>query len=57
MPIFVELFSFIETEVSHLEEHDAFAGALTAAHSAMTKYYYFTDRIICQKAKFKNRRA
>jgi hypothetical protein len=43
MPLFIELFSYIEAQVSALSPDDPIAIALSKAHEVMSKYYTFTD--------------
>ena len=43
MPVFIELFSYIEREVENLSRTDPMRDPLSEAHRVLAKYYSFTD--------------
>jgi hypothetical protein len=43
IPIFIELFSYIERHVANAEDENPMKDALTATHAVLSKYYSFTD--------------
>ena len=43
MPVFIELFSYIENEVANCSSDYRMKQALSAAHCVLAKYYSFTD--------------
>src|SRR5689334_18382988 len=43
MPLFVELFTFIEGQLESAGQYDELKEPLTVAHTSLAKYYSFTD--------------